>query len=260
MITPCVTGLYNSGALQAMLENGVTAVVSDESVGSTIIDYEPKNPYHGVWSTTQRNGIEGMYFVPREALDIDYSCTNDTMVTDEYNTNSAHAANGVLTFEQIMAIQRMYGVQDLIAFRHDPFMMHQTNGATFSFTDSTTGTTYDTSLIALFMQRVIDEIISYYNVPITTPQMDDVVDMFQQRDAMDNCGMTTTLGVSSTGDIVEVSVQGTGTCQVSLTGVTLSGSTVTMETYGPDTTAWVQVTGTSSGTQTFNLATPIHYM
>jgi hypothetical protein len=55
MITPCVTGLYNSGFLKSMNDNGITACVSDESVDSTEIDYEPIVPYHGQHSTIARN-------------------------------------------------------------------------------------------------------------------------------------------------------------------------------------------------------------
>lgn len=61
MITPCVTGLYNGGALRAMDENGVTACVSDESVASKEVDYEPITPYHGVLSTQAKNGHVSLF-------------------------------------------------------------------------------------------------------------------------------------------------------------------------------------------------------
>jgi hypothetical protein len=85
MITPCVTGLYNSGALTAMLENGISACVSDDSVTSGV-GYEPPTPYHGVWSSIDPNGVTGMYFVPRHALDIDYDDMTPAQVVDEYHT------------------------------------------------------------------------------------------------------------------------------------------------------------------------------
>jgi hypothetical protein len=86
MITPCVMGLYNGGVLKAMYENGITACVSDESVSSGTVDYEPITPYHGVWSAETPNGFEGVYFVPREALDIDYCDRTPEDVIDEYMT------------------------------------------------------------------------------------------------------------------------------------------------------------------------------
>ncbi len=89
-----------------------------------------------------------------------------------------------LTFEEIMVIQKMYGVQDKIAFRHDPFMMHQvshslfhslckylslilmqTNGYSFVYDDPISGTTHNASLISLFMERIINEMMTYFNLP-----------------------------------------------------------------------------------------------
>jgi hypothetical protein len=244
MITPCVTGLHAPGVLLAMNNNGITACVSDETVtGKNNKDYEPITPYHGVYSDLTTNGYVGMYFVPREGLDIDYCDINPDMVVDEYNFLNP---GEVLTFEQIMDLQRMYGVQDKIGFRHDPFMLHQANGATFSYDDPVKGATWNTSLIALWMERVVTEMMTYYSLPIYQPQMDTLVQMFQQRDAMDACGITTTLGVSIEGQIVSVGITSQNTCEMSLSGgAVLSGDGVTMETYGPETTAWVQLTAST---------------
>jgi hypothetical protein len=51
-----ISGLYNPGVLQAMLDLNITACVSDESVTSGV-DYEPLTPYHGVYSTVAVNGV-----------------------------------------------------------------------------------------------------------------------------------------------------------------------------------------------------------
>ena len=57
MITPCLTGLYNAGVLKAMNDNGITSCVSDEGItNKNTIDYEPLVPYHGQYSTVERNG------------------------------------------------------------------------------------------------------------------------------------------------------------------------------------------------------------
>jgi len=252
MITPCVTGLWKGPVLQAMAALGVTACVSDESVTDpSTPDYEPYTPYHGVYSTVATNGFAGIYFVPRQTLDIDYCDTNDAMVTDEYNTMYGEP---YLTFEQIMSLQTMYAIQNKVIFKHDPFMMHQANGATFSYNDPVAGETHDVSLITLWMGRVVDEMVSYFSLPIVTTQMDTLVKIFQQRQTMDGCGITTTLNVGNK-QVVSVTVTSTSSCQLSLSGLTLSGSTVTMETVGTETTAWIQLTANSP--QTFNLATPI---
>jgi hypothetical protein len=70
-----------------------------------------------------------------------------------------------------MNVQRMYAIEDKIAFRHDPFMLHQTNAATFYYEDPapdarfTFGSAYNTSLVGLYMQRVLGDMMLYYNLP-----------------------------------------------------------------------------------------------
>jgi hypothetical protein len=64
-----------------------------------------------------------------------------------------------------MSIETMYAVSAKAGFRHDPVMLHQANGATFSYDDPVKGVTHDTSFISLFIERVVDEMISYYSLP-----------------------------------------------------------------------------------------------
>lgn len=255
MVTPCVTGLWNGPVLNAMADLGVTACVSDESItNASTVDYVPIIPYHGVYSTVELNGYAGILFVPRETLDIDYCDINPEMVVDEYNTNYNLAA-APLTFEEIFSIQTMYAIQDKIAFRHDPFMFHQANGATFLYDDPVAGIVHNVSLISLWAERVVDQLLSYYTLPLYQPKMDDLVTIFKNRLAMDECNITVTLGLDSTRKVVGVSTTGTNSCQLILSGVTLSGSSVTMETYGVETTAYINLTANTQ--QTFTLSTPL---
>ncbi len=77
-----------------MVDNGVTACVSDESVtGKKNADFEPIIPYHGVYSN-----LANVYFVPREALDIDYCDISPEMVADEYNTENVSTKFYVLLY------------------------------------------------------------------------------------------------------------------------------------------------------------------
>jgi len=255
MITPCVMGLWNGQVLQAMADLGIKGCVSDESVtnGSTV-DYEPITPYHGVYSTQEKNGFAGMYFVPREALDIDYCSTNDAMVVDEYNTLFLSPGEAVKTFEDIMAVQKMYGIQDKVAFRQDPFMFHQANAMAFSYNDPVAGKSHNVSLISLWMERVVNELMSYFSMPIYQPQMDELIEIFQTRQTMDGCGVVTTISVSN-GEITKITISGNESCKLGLSGVDLSGSTVSMETVGSELTAWIELTASQS--QSFMLSTPI---
>lgn len=86
--------------------------------------------------------------------------------------------------------------------------------------------------------------------------MDNLVKMFQQRDYMDSCGITATLGVSTTKQVVDVSIVSQQTCQMSLSANTLglSGSNVKMETYGPQSTAWIDLTAGATSSFTLSAA------
>ena len=88
-------------------------------------------------------------------------------------------------------------------------------------------------------------------------QMDNLVNMFKQRQTMDGCGITATLGVNSDGQIVDVAVSSTKTCTMSLSGgAVVTAETVEMEEYGGvETTAWIDLT--ASHPQTFTLSSPI---
>ena len=199
----------------------------------------------------------GTYFVPREALDIDYCDTTPAMVVDEFNYLASLSAefDYALTFEEIMSYQTVYAIQDKVAWRQDPFMFHQANAMTFSYDDPVAGITHNVSLISLWAGRVVDELMSYFSLPITHPQMWKLIEIFQQRDAMDSCGITTTLGVDENKQVVSIAITSTSSCQMSLSGILLpSSTTVTTETVGVENTSWITLTAGTA--QTFLLSIP----
>lgn len=86
--------------------------------------------------------------------------------------------------------------------------------------------------------------------------MDNLVHMFQQRQTMDTCEITTKLGISSDGQIVDLSITNQNECQMSLSGGTvLTGDGVRMESVGVETTAWIDLN--AQGSKHFTFSTPI---
>jgi len=250
-----------------MFDLGVTACVSDESIITDSgesedqedkDDYIPTTPYHGWYTTQAFNNFVGVYIIPRETLDIDYCDTTPAMVVDEFNFHQK-AGSASFNFEQIFAIQTKEMVADKLAFRHDPFMLHQANAMIFPYSDPFHGgTVRNVSMISLFMERSALEMASYYTYPVIHHQMDTLVHIFKQRQSMDGCGINATLGIDANNNIVEVTVVGSSTCQMSLSGVALpstSTGTATMETYATETTAWINLV--AGVAQYFFPATPI---
>jgi len=245
MVTPCITGLFNGQVLEAMWDNGIYNCVGDNSQP----DLQPSFPYHGYYTTNATNNFTGIFVVPRECLDIDYDNVIPAQLVDEYNTEY----NLTKTFEEIMVIERVYGIQDKVAFRHDPFMMHQANGGVFLYDDPILGVTHNCSLISLWTSRVIAEMLTYYNLPIISPNMMSLVSIWKQRLEMDTCGITVTL-TTENGQVIGLETTSQSSCELSLSGVTLSGPTVTVETVGVETTSWIDLTANTA--QSFGLSTP----
>jgi hypothetical protein len=68
-----------------------------------------------------------------------------------------------------MTTEIMYGVEFLVAFRHDPFMLHQTNAVHFLYDDPVAGYTHNTSLVALFVTRVVNSMMQLFSLPSKYP-------------------------------------------------------------------------------------------
>jgi len=247
MVTPCITGLFNGEVLHAMADNNIMNCVGDNSVA----ELQSPNPYHGIITTVETHGYDGIFIVPREDLDIDYDDTLPEEVVDEYNTIYKTS----LTFEDIMKIELLYGLEDKTVFRHDPFMMHQANGRMFSYEDPVAGVTHKVSMLTLWTDRVVKTLMSYFNMPIVAPKMSDLVKIWKNRLAMDTCGLEATLLITVDNLLVGIELTSQNDCMVAISGLTLSGSTVTMETVGLETTAWIQMT--ANVLQELTLVTPL---
>jgi aspartate aminotransferase-like enzyme len=85
--------------------------------------------------------------------------------------------------------------------------------------------------------------------------MDDLTNMFLQRQNMDTCGINAVLGVNSDNQIVDLSVSSSQDCTMTLSGgAVVSGSGVRMETVGVETTAYIDLAQT---TRSFTFQSPI---
>eukprot|EP00026_Physarum_polycephalum_P003031 Phypoly_transcript_03040.p1 GENE.Phypoly_transcript_03040~~Phypoly_transcript_03040.p1 ORF type:complete len:833 (+),score=110.97 Phypoly_transcript_03040:44-2542(+) len=246
IVTPCITGLFNGQVLKAMVDNGIVNCVGDTSVAAL----QSANPYHGIPTTTATNGYAGVFIVPRQALDINYDNSIPAEVVDEYNT----VYSTTKSFEDIMQIQLAYALEFQLAFRHEPFMLHQANGRSFTYNDPVAGVTRSISLVTLFTDRVVRKLASYYNLPIVTQKFSDLAATWRSRYNADMCGFSATLQING-GLIVAIQVTSQQTCTVGLSGIALSGSSVSVEQVGSEITSWISLTANTL--QILTLSTPI---
>ena len=109
--------------------------------------------------------------MPRQTLDIDYDVRTPADAIDQYKADKGKNDPKYNTFEEYFVQERLLATQLMVAFRWDPYMMHQTNAFKFTYNDPTPnphfnfGSSYDTSMVALWMQRVLGDMLSFYNLP-----------------------------------------------------------------------------------------------
>lgn len=196
--------------------------------------------------------MDGFFIIPREVYDLDYDQTLPAETVDSYNTRETGTAK---TFEEIMEMNTRQAIFDLVSYRQDPHMFHQANMRTFTYPDPVKGN-MPISITTLWMDRVIDSVMTYYDLPIVSPKYSALADIWVNRLAMDNCGFTAQLQLDAANKIVGFVATSTNSCVAQITGVVLQeSSTVRMEHYGVESTAIV--TMTAGVPQTLTLTTPL---
>jgi len=123
-------------------------------------------------------------------------------------------------------------------------MFHQANCITFTALDPQTNTNTMHSLLTLWTRYVMVGLRKYTSLPVYSLSHRDLYLALLEREARDACGASGRLNLDSSSRIVSIDLTSTGTCKLGVTGVAPSGvSGVTVETYGTDTTAWVNMAG-----------------
>jgi len=248
MVTPSISGLMNGAALQALWDQGIRHVTADNSVPALRTPFA----YHGWYTNLTSNGFAGMYVIPREATNIYYDCQTPEQSVSEYNHLYFSYYGYNSTFDEIIAREVARVTLNLLAYRYDPYMFHQGNIHEFTYNGQTT------SLLTYWLQNIVAGITAYYNLPIQSHNYDLLAQKWLDREARDNCGFSGTLQVVN-GKITSIAGTSTAACQIAISGaglsVTPASSAVTLETYGPDTTVWVNLAANGKFTQA--IKTPI---
>jgi hypothetical protein len=122
MVTPQISGLLNGDALSALVANGITCAVGDNTWPALFTN--PANPYHALRTTAAKNGYDGFTILPRFATEIYYNCSIPAQNEALYNNLYRSYFGGDSTIDQIVAREALRVVRDgLLKLRHDPYMM-----------------------------------------------------------------------------------------------------------------------------------------
>lgn len=245
LIPPAITGMHNGDSMRAWVDNGVTAVVGDNT---RPVLTNTNNEFYALNSTVASNGYAGLTIIPRWATTIYYNCDLPACTLQEWTVTSAGSGN----FTTLLNDARSTNVRHLLALHHDAFMFHQANLRQTDVASMTVGSqTGQFSLLQTWVETVTQEMIRLTNWPILSLKQDDLATEFLNRQIRDACspGLTYNYNLDGT-KIVSVTVTANGnTCSVPIpvtfsTTATTSASGTTKEQYGSDPLViWVTLSG-----------------
>jgi len=257
LIPPAITGLHNGDVLRAWKDNGLTAVVGDNT---RPILLNPNNEFWPLITNASINGFDGMVVMPRWATTIYYNCDTPDCTLQEWIKTSAGAGD----FTALLNDARATNVRHLLGLHQDPFMFHQANMRQIDRPSFTVGDQTGTlSLLQIWVETVLQELMRLTTWPVTTLKHDDVAIQFNQRMARDQCNYGLTWNYNTAGNAVtSVTVTANNNkCSAPIpvtlpsAGVSVSGGTATTEKLGNDTPiVWVTLNGSPV---TLSLTTPV---
>lgn len=257
LIPPAITGLHNGDALRAWAVNGLTNCVGDNTRPVLL---NTQNEYWPYITTVANDGYAGMQVTPRWATRIYYNCDTANCTLQEWIVTSA----GTGDIYTLLDTERQSSARHLFALRHDQYMFHQANLRNTDVDPITiNGVTSQLSLISMWVETVVQEMVRLVNWPMISLKHDDLAVDFANRMAADQCGVQMSYNTDPVGQtIIGVTLTTTNNkCSVPIP-VTFPGTVTntqgfTTEKVGLDPlTIWVTMSGSPVS---FTLSTPIPF-
>lgn len=257
LIPPAITGLHNGDAINAWMTNGIVNVVGDNTrpvLMNTVNEFWP------LISTVASNGYAGLTIMPRWATTIFYNCDTPACTLAEWIATSAGSGNFSYN---LLNDARATNTRHLLGLHHDAFMFHQANLRQSDINSTTTigDQTGQFSLIATWVETVMQEFIRLVTWPVLSITHDHSAQQFLNRMALDQCNPNLNYIYGDNGTtITSVTVTATGnTCSVPIPvtfpGQATTNGTATSEQIGTDAlTMWATLSGSPV---TFTLNPPV---
>lgn len=210
LIPPAITGMHNGDVIKAWLDNGITNVVGDNSRPVLL---NPDNVHHILHSTVAANGYAGLNIIPRWPTAIYFDCDTQACTTQEWTDTSA----GTGKFADLLAFEKDTTSRYLFGLRHDPYMFHQANMRATGVSSYKVGSQSVNSLLQIWVETVIQELVRLTNWPVTTLKHDDIAKTFLDREARDSCSPSLVYSYAADGKTISgatLSTANGNTCSV----------------------------------------------
>jgi hypothetical protein len=226
IVTPRISGLFNPHALKAMHDVGLNYAVGD----NTRKDLVPENIHHGLFTTKELNGYEGIFIIPRYATEIYYNTSLPSELTDEYNFIYFKYFGKDSTTEEIYDREKKRVIRQLLSYEYSPYMFHQANLRSFPWKNQRE------SLLGLWLKNIFTEIRQYSNLPILSAKMNDLAQFYFERRNLDFCQLEIWQQFEKN-NLKRIKIKNGNSCKVQLTmNNQQSISRWSLETYGSEKT------------------------
>jgi len=243
IICPEISGLHNGHTLQGFEKNGVTYAVGDTSRP----DLEGPNPYYPLVTNQTFANHDGFFIIPRQPTCMYWDCSTEQQNLDLYKERSG---DNEMTWDKFVAKDIDSQVINFFKMRHDPYMFHEGNLRNEDMKEQTIGdVTGKFGLLQQWVERMTLEIKKYFNWPLVTLKMDDLVQTYLARLEKQQCQPVFTMVIDDASlNISEIKVSATkGQCTVPFLAIRdntfAQGSYNEIEQRGEEPeTAWIKIT------------------
>ncbi|KAF7552884.1 hypothetical protein G7Z17_g4063 [Cylindrodendrum hubeiense] len=245
IIPPQITGLFNGDALQAWMDNQILYVVGDNTRPQT---RNAANVYWPMVTTLESNNYAGLVVIPRFATRIYYNCNTPECDLQEWIVTSA----GTGDFDNLLHIEKESVLRNLLTLMSDPYMFHQANMYINSESKTIGTKTGQMSLVMMWTETVVQDLIRLTNWPIKSVTQDDLAHYFLDRETVDKCNPKVSYKFSENGlSLQSITVTADGnTCSKPIPvtipsgSVTASGGSATSDVVGSEPPIqWVTLSG-----------------
>ncbi|KAG5457598.1 MAG: hypothetical protein BJ554DRAFT_2346, partial [Olpidium bornovanus] len=188
LVPPAITGLLNGDALRAFKDNGIYYVCGDNTRPELVNN---ASSYHALRTTVAYNGFDGIVIIPRYATSIYYNVT--TFAEEEYLFNTIYynlpEVRG--TWREIYALEVSRVTLQTLSLPPDAYMFHQANMRASDITQAVQPyfPNGKFSLLMLWVEMVTESIRKRVNWPIVSRPMQEIVQIFLDRENRDTCGV-----------------------------------------------------------------------
>lgn len=216
LVTPEISGLFNSEVVRALVGLGVKYTVGDTSRPNL------NNPKFNVGLPNPMDAR--LYIIPRYPTNIFYNVSTPAELVSEYNFLHRAYWGRDLSYAEIMDAESNMLVTYLLTHSINPLMYHAGNLRAYDGVHS---------LVSDVTDATLAKYSRYYNLPIRSPAETEIGQRMQDRGAWQAAGVTARL-VNGTSIVLTSPVA----TKVPVTGVAYSTA---VERYGTETISWVRL-------------------